>query len=46
LKLALQNGLAREGLIEAITHLVFYCGWPRVAAALPITRRVSEEAVQ
>jgi 4-carboxymuconolactone decarboxylase len=44
LKYALQNGLTREELIEAITHLAFYCGWPTAATALPIARRVFDEA--
>ena len=28
LRLALQNGLSAEELVEAITHLAFYAGWP------------------
>ena len=44
LKLALENGLTRDELIEAITHLAFYAGWPTAASALPIARRVFDEA--
>ena len=43
LKRALENGLSREELIEAITHLAFYSGWPTANTALPIARRVFED---
>ena len=44
LKRALENGVSRTELIEAITHLAFYAGWPTASTALPIARRVLEEA--
>lgn len=44
MKRALENGLTREELIEAITHLAFYAGWPNASTALPIARKVFEEA--
>lgn len=34
LRLALDNGLTREEIIEVITHLAYYAGWPRAASAL------------
>ena len=40
LKQALENGLTRDELIEAITHLAFYAGWPVANTALPIATRV------
>lgn len=43
-KRALENGVSREELVEAITHLAFYAGWPAASTALPIARRVFEEA--
>jgi 4-carboxymuconolactone decarboxylase len=43
LKRALENGVTREELIETITHLAFYAGWPVANTALPIARRVFEE---
>jgi len=43
-KRALKNGVTRDELIEAITHLAFYSGWPTASSALPIARRVFEEA--
>ncbi|MGH8117302.1 MAG: carboxymuconolactone decarboxylase family protein [Rhodanobacteraceae bacterium] len=42
-KRALDNGVIRDELIEAITHLAFYAGWPVASTALPIARRVFEE---
>jgi len=44
LKLALQNGVTREELVEAITHLAFYAGWPTASTAIGIIRKVFEEA--
>ena len=44
LKRALDNGLSRDELAEAITHLAFYGGWPCAATAASIARRVFEEA--
>ena len=43
LKYALQNGVTREELVEAITHLAFYAGWPAAATAVGIARKVFEE---
>ena len=44
LKKALENGVSRDELIELITHLAFYSGWPTASTALAIARRVFEEA--
>ncbi|CDF85961.1 hypothetical protein PKB_4637 [Pseudomonas knackmussii B13] len=33
-ELAQRNGLSREELVELITHLAFYGGWPVAASAL------------
>ncbi len=43
-KLALQNGVTREEIIEVITHLAFYAGWPAASTAIGIVRKVFEEA--
>jgi 4-carboxymuconolactone decarboxylase len=43
LKFALQNGLTKDELIEAITHLAFYSGWPTASTALSIARSVLEK---
>lgn len=44
LKRAMENGVTRDELVEAITHLAFYAGWPAASTALSIARRVFEEA--
>jgi 4-carboxymuconolactone decarboxylase len=44
LKRALENGVSRDELIETITHLAFYAGWPCAATAVGIARRVFAEA--
>lgn len=44
LKKALENGISRDELVEVITHLAFYSGWPTAATAVGIARRVFEEA--
>jgi len=31
---ALENGLTQEELVEAITHLAFYSGWPNAVTAV------------
>ena len=43
LKRALDNGVSRDELIELITHLAFYAGWPTANTAVIIARRVFEE---
>ncbi len=42
LKRALENGVTRDELIETITHLAFYSGWPTANTALSIARGVFE----
>jgi len=44
LRNALENGVARNEIIEAVTHLAFYSGWPTASSALAIVRTVFEEA--
>ena len=44
LKKALENGVTRDEIIEVITHLAFYSGWPTASTALSIARKVFEEA--
>ena len=44
LKRALENGVTRDEVIGAITHLAFYAGWPPAMTALQIARKVFEEA--
>lgn len=42
--LALQNGVTREELVETITQLAFYTGWPSAVSAVPIAREVFSAA--
>ncbi len=37
---ALDNGLTETELMEAITHLAFYCGWPNGVTATMLARDV------
>jgi len=34
------NGVTQEELIEVITHLAFYCGWPNAVSAIAVAREV------
>jgi 4-carboxymuconolactone decarboxylase len=37
---ALENGLKREELIEVITHLAFYSGWPNSMTAIMVAKEL------
>ena len=45
-KKAQENGLTREEIVGAITHLAFYAGWPPAMTALQIARKVFDEVDQ
>jgi hypothetical protein len=40
LGLARQDGATEDELIEAITHLAFYAGWPKAMSAMSVAKRV------
>ena len=40
LQRALENGVTKEELIEVITHLAFYSGWPTAMSAMMIAKQV------
>lgn len=44
LKKALANGMTRDEIVETITHLAFYAGWPPAMTALQIARTAFDEA--
>jgi 4-carboxymuconolactone decarboxylase len=44
LKRALDNGVTRDEIVAAITHLAFYAGWPPAMTALSIARTVFADA--
>jgi len=37
---AIENGVTKDELIEVITHLAFYAGWPSANTAVAIAREV------
>ena len=37
------NGVTQEELIETITHLAFYAGWPNAVSAIAVAREVFKE---
>lgn len=39
LDFAQRNGVTRDELIEAITHVAFYAGWPAANTAITIARQ-------
>ncbi|WP_028967956.1 carboxymuconolactone decarboxylase family protein [Sphingomonas phyllosphaerae] len=41
---ALANGVTRDELVEAVTHLAFYAGWPVANSAIPILRKAFADA--
>ncbi|MFZ5928722.1 MAG: (R)-mandelonitrile lyase [Acidobacteriota bacterium] len=43
LRIARQNGVTQQELIETITHLAFYAGWPGAVTAVAIAREVFGE---
>ena len=36
----LENGLSQDEIVEAITHVAFYAGWPRAVSALVLAKRL------
>jgi 4-carboxymuconolactone decarboxylase len=40
---ARENGVTQEELIETITHLAFYAGWPNAVSAINVAREVFEK---
>jgi 4-carboxymuconolactone decarboxylase len=37
---AVQTGVKKEELIEVITHLAFYSGWPKAMSAIMVAKEV------
>ena len=40
---ARENGVTQEELVETITHLAFYCGWPNAVNAVNVAKEVFEK---
>jgi len=43
LKKAFENGLTKEELVAAITHIAFYAGWPTAASGFHHLKRVIDQ---
>ena len=43
LRMARQNGVTQAELVETITHLAFYSGWPNSVSAVAIAKEVFAE---
>jgi 4-carboxymuconolactone decarboxylase len=41
---AVENGLTKDELIETITHLAFYAGWPSAMSAILIAKEVFSQS--
>ena len=42
LRRALDNGLSKDELVHAITHLAFYAGWPSAMSAMGQLKQITE----
>jgi len=42
LRRAIDNGVHEDELVEEITHLAFYAGWPAAISAITIARKLFE----
>jgi 4-carboxymuconolactone decarboxylase len=43
LKKGLENGLTKEEIVAAITHIAFYAGWPTAASGINHLKKVIEQ---
>lgn len=43
IKIGLQNGLTRDEIIETITHMAFYSGWPSAVSSLAVAKEVFQK---
>ena len=43
LKKAFENGLTKQELVAAITHIAFYAGWPTAASGFSHLKKVIDE---
>jgi 4-carboxymuconolactone decarboxylase len=46
MKKALENGVTRDEIVEVITHLAFYSGWPTAGTAVGIARDILGDSTQ
>ncbi|MDN6408972.1 MAG: carboxymuconolactone decarboxylase family protein [Tetragenococcus halophilus] len=43
LNMAKQNGVTKEEIVELITHLAFYVGWPKAWSAFNLAKEIFTE---
>lgn len=43
MSMAKTNGVTKEEMVELITHLAFYCGWPKAWSAFDLAKDVYGE---
>ncbi|MCO7026804.1 carboxymuconolactone decarboxylase family protein [Tetragenococcus halophilus] len=43
LNMAKQNGVTKEEIVEVITHLAFYTGWPKAWSAFNLAKEIFDE---
>ncbi|EOT30195.1 carboxymuconolactone decarboxylase family protein [Enterococcus saccharolyticus] len=44
LTIAKQNGVTKEEIVELITHLAFYAGWPKAWSAFNLAKEIFDES--
>jgi 4-carboxymuconolactone decarboxylase len=42
LKRGIENGLTQEEIVELITHMAFYSGWPSAMSAIAVAKKIFE----
>lgn len=42
MKIAKENGVTKDEMVELITHLSFYAGWPKVWSAFGLAKKIFE----
>ncbi|WP_454622060.1 carboxymuconolactone decarboxylase family protein [Bradyrhizobium cenepequi] len=43
INLGLQNGLTKDEIVETITHMAFYSGWPSAVSSLAVAKEVFQK---
>src|ERR1035441_6565916 len=46
LKKGVENGLTQDEIVELITHMAFYSGWPSAMSAINVAKKIFEEEKQ
>ena len=43
IRLGKEHGLTEEEVVEVVTQLAFYCGWPKAWSTFPMIKKIYEE---